>query len=93
MPNWNRVEDIVPCNRRNVWLWGYVIWPTIGGRKPKYLGESRYNTCANGQGKFDLETKVHWFSPIVCVTHWAEIEGPEENESVSLEDAAVRTLM
>jgi hypothetical protein len=75
---WIPVDDRVPDDRRPVLAWGTSDW-LYGrwGRKPAFLGITRYNTGADGsRGRFDCE-RLHRFSTVICrVTHWAEITGP-----------------
>lgn len=70
---WIPVSTRVPCNRREVLIWG--IKSNLNGRSdpPQFLGVSRFNSTIDG-GRFDVEPGKwrRW----VKVTAWAEITGP-----------------
>jgi hypothetical protein len=70
---WIDVKVRVPDNRREVLAWGRERGLT--SKAPHFLGPTRYNMTADGSGKFDIEHS-RIFS--IQVTHWAEIEGPDE---------------
>lgn len=74
--NWIPVSERVPDNRRSVLAWG-LVFPFFwhDANKEVFLGKTKFNATANG-GEFDLE-KFHSYRVFgCCVTHWAEIEGP-----------------
>jgi hypothetical protein len=72
MIEWINVKDRVPNNRRSVLAWGNILGMLSLNRGGRLLGVVRYNPydC------FDCE-KPRRFSPIVSVSHWAEISSPE----------------
>jgi hypothetical protein len=74
---WINVAKRVPDDRRRVLAWGEAGF-CIGGYQPlraQFLGETAFNPSPSG-GRFDIESYKR-FS--VChVTHWAELEGPNE---------------
>jgi hypothetical protein len=70
---WIDANIRVPDNRREVLTWGRSRG--FRSREPEFLGVTRYNKAADGGGLFDIERGGYF--PI-DVTHWAEIEGPDE---------------
>jgi hypothetical protein len=70
---WISVEDRVPDNRRKVLAWGRTT-PRFNERG-QFLGATRFNPSRTG-GRFDIEAGRTWIT--TRVTHWAEIQGPEE---------------
>lgn len=73
---WISVSDRVPDNRRKVLAWGWSRGVLFCKRKMAFLGVTRYNMDRTG-GRFDLEEPSPW--GYSRVSHWAEIEGPEED--------------
>lgn len=76
--NWIDVKERVPHNRRNVLAWG----DRSALRKYKFgvfLGPTKCNVTSDG-AKFDVEKKC-WPDVFTRVTHWAEITGPDGEES------------
>ena len=74
----------VPNDRRKVLVWGISAF-ILDPRNPplKFLGVSRHNFysspfASQDAGRFDVE-KGH--SHYTRVTHWAEITGPEKEQS------------
>lgn len=81
---WISVSVRVPHDRRDVLVWGEERYIGLGsqpipttGLTGKYLGKSRFNNRADGNGAFDIEVNKSWFNLSKrYVTHWSEITSP-----------------